>query len=69
MDVDKGHKGVSATRQERTTSLILLITDIVQNFEPDGYLADFTSLSTAYTPDSYVLFPAQRHLFYICKGF
>ena len=68
MDVDKGHKGVSATRHEGTTSLIMLITDIAQDFEPDGYLTDVTSVSTANTPDSYVLFRAQRHAFYICKG-
>jgi hypothetical protein len=38
MDVDKGHKGVSDTRRERTTSLIMLITEIAQYFEPDRYL-------------------------------
>jgi len=52
VDVDKGHKGVSATRHEGTTSLFMLITDIAQDFEPDGYLTDVTTLSTAYTPDS-----------------
>jgi hypothetical protein len=54
MDVDKGHKGVSAIRHERTTSFIMLIIDIAQDLEPDGYLTDVTSISTADTPNSYV---------------
>jgi hypothetical protein len=36
MDVGKGHKGVSATWHEQSTSLIMLITDIEQDFEPVG---------------------------------
>jgi hypothetical protein len=52
MNVDKGHKGVSATQHEQTTSFFRQITDIAEAFEPDDGLTYITPLSPAILQNS-----------------